>query len=177
MKVLRRFLVVAALMFWQGGFTFYAGVVVPVGRQVLGAEQSRVTQPVTHYLNLAGAFALLPIAWDLVLCPAANWRSRARWAMWVGMLVTLALLGWLHVPMERHMNGSAPLEPGAFHLMHRFYLWISTVQWGCAIMYAVLTLGAWREEDRQEGSAKKVPPLASSASPSHRSCHAAEQRV
>jgi len=27
----RRFLTIAALMFWQGGFTFYAAVVVPIG--------------------------------------------------------------------------------------------------------------------------------------------------
>ena len=34
--LLRRFLVLAALFFWQGGFTFYASVVVPVGQQVFG---------------------------------------------------------------------------------------------------------------------------------------------
>ena len=34
MRILRRYLVVIALMFWQGGFTFYAAVVVPVGTAV-----------------------------------------------------------------------------------------------------------------------------------------------
>ncbi len=34
-RLLRRSLVVIALMFWQGGFTFYAAVVVPIGQDVL----------------------------------------------------------------------------------------------------------------------------------------------
>ena len=32
MTILRRFLVLAALMFWQGGFMFYGAVVVPITR-------------------------------------------------------------------------------------------------------------------------------------------------
>ena len=34
MTLVRRFLVVAALMFWQGGFTFYSAVVVPLGQKL-----------------------------------------------------------------------------------------------------------------------------------------------
>ena len=54
MTILRRFLVLIALFFWQGGFTFYAAVVVPVGQQVLHSHlrQGFVTQQVTNYLNL-----------------------------------------------------------------------------------------------------------------------------
>ena len=46
MTILRRFLVLIALFFWQGGFTFYAAVVVPVGQQVLHSHlrQGFVTQ-------------------------------------------------------------------------------------------------------------------------------------
>ena len=73
----RRLLVLAALMFWQGGFTFYAAVVVPVGKEVLGSHfnQGRITRRVTVYLNLAGAVALLPLAWDA----AASADRAARW--------------------------------------------------------------------------------------------------
>src|SRR2546428_9021513 len=72
---LRRFLVLAALMFWQGGFTFYAAVVVPVGQQVLGSdlEQGFITRQVTQWLNVAGAVALVPLAWDVL---AAERRRR-----------------------------------------------------------------------------------------------------
>ena len=49
-RALRRFIVLVALCFWQGGFTFYAGVVVPVGTDVLGSslKQGFVTRRVTR---------------------------------------------------------------------------------------------------------------------------------
>jgi hypothetical protein len=39
--MVRRFLVLAAVMFWQGGFTFYEAVVVPVGSEILGSHQDQ----------------------------------------------------------------------------------------------------------------------------------------
>jgi hypothetical protein len=64
--VIRRFLVIAALMFWQGGFTFYAAIVVPIGTEVLGsaAEQALITRRVTWQINMTGAVALAIFAWD-----------------------------------------------------------------------------------------------------------------
>ena len=38
MPVLRRFMLLVSLMFWQGGFMFYGGVVVEVGSRILGSE-------------------------------------------------------------------------------------------------------------------------------------------
>ena len=86
MILARRYLVLAALLFWQGGFTFYAVVVVPVGQEVLGShkEQGFITREVTKYLNWAGAIALVPLAWDLaatrertVLTRRLRWLSSA----------------------------------------------------------------------------------------------------
>src|SRR5437660_1623910 len=75
----RRFLVLAALMFWQGGFTFYAGVVVPVGREVLGSDRDQgfITRQVTEYLNLAGGIAVAVLAWDVMA--AADPSRPRRW--------------------------------------------------------------------------------------------------
>lgn len=58
--LVRRLLLLWALMFWQGGFMFYGGVVVPVGSRILGSdlEQGWITRSVTNYLNVAGAVAL-----------------------------------------------------------------------------------------------------------------------
>ena len=60
-QVIRRMLLLVSLMFWQGGFMFYGGVVVPVGARILGSEREQgfITQSVTNYLNLAGAVCLI----------------------------------------------------------------------------------------------------------------------
>jgi hypothetical protein len=152
MLLLRRFLELAALFFWLGGFTFYAGVVVPIGQEVFGSlEQGFVTRQVTVYLNLSGAIAL-----GILLCegfaardPAA-WRRRTRWLLWGGMLVTLVVLYWLHRRLEELLDPEEQIvrNAKAFRPRHRLYLWISTVQWACGLLYTFLTLAAWRAEDR-----------------------------
>src|SRR5262245_57695340 len=66
---LRRFLVLFALLFWQGGFLFYSAVVIPVGRSELPnpAMQSLVTMPATRYLNFIGGVALVLLVLDVFL--------------------------------------------------------------------------------------------------------------
>jgi hypothetical protein len=151
----RRFLVLAALMFWQGGFTFYAAVVVPVGRQTIGSRQSDVTRPVTRYLNLAGAVALIPFAWDAARCrDHVTRRRRLRWGTWVGMAGTLAALLWLHQLLSQQLQSGASPADAVFHNLHRIYLWISTAQWACSLVYAGCTLLAWRAEDRAATSSQ-----------------------
>ena len=151
MTTLRRFLVLAALMFWQGGFLFYAAVVVPVGRGSIGSAQSGVTQRVTLYLNLAGAIALVLLAWDVW---ASTSRRRWRWACWLGMAAALPALIWLHGRIETAIvPGTADvLDHQVFYPSHRVYLWLSTVQWALAVFFLVLSVGAWSELDRQEGT-------------------------
>jgi hypothetical protein len=145
----RRFLVLAALMFWQGGFTFYAAVVVPVGRETIGSRQSEVTRPVTRYLNLAGAVALVPFAWDVACCRDRTTRRRfVRWGTWAGMALTLAALLWLHPALSARLDAGVSAADDSFHHLHRVYLWVSTVQWACGLVFAGATLRAWRGEDR-----------------------------
>jgi Na+-driven multidrug efflux pump len=155
LMLFRRLLVLAALMFWQGGFTFYAAVVVPVGQEELGShlQQGFITRQVTNYLNLSGAAALMLLAWDV-------WASRdgdrarryLRWAAWVGMLVSLIALVTLHRQLEQllDMELRELVDPKAFRTGHRWYLWLSTVQWALGLTYVVCTLAAWRAEDQIE---------------------------
>jgi len=148
--LVRRYLVLAALMFWQGAFTFYAAVVVPLASAELGhLQQGFITRHVAWYLNLAGAVALLILAWDV----AATGRLWAgRWLTWAGMAAALALLVWMHPRLAGHMidDGLQITDHPAFRAMHRVYLWTCTVQWGFALAYAGLTLAAWRSADRAE---------------------------
>jgi hypothetical protein len=156
-KIVRRGLVLAVLLFWIGGFTFYAAVVVPVGQEVLGShrKQGFVTRQITHYLNLAGAVALVPLAWDTAVSRTGSpRRRRARWAAWLGMGLTLGLLVWLHVRLDDllDLESFAIRDSHAFYLDHQRYLWVSTAQWVCALVYGVLALQEWRDEDSTTSS-------------------------
>lgn len=153
MTLLRRSLVVMALMFWQGGFTFYASVVVPIGQKVLEShlEQGFITRQVTNYLNLSGAVALLPLAWDMAVSrDHSAGRRRLRWLSWAIMVLTLGVLVWLHGHLDDLLDPKAVriLDGRIFRTGHRWYLWISTIQWAFGIVYTVLALLAWRDEDR-----------------------------
>jgi hypothetical protein len=154
MTLVRRGLVLAALMFWQGGFTFYAAVVVPIGQAQLGhTRQGFITRQVTDYLNLSGTIALVPLAWDAAVSgDPSRRRRRLRWLSWLGMVVALAGLLWLHSQMNELVDvaGQEVLDHARFRTNHRVYLWVSTVQWGLALLYAGLTLWAWKEEDGGE---------------------------
>jgi hypothetical protein len=153
LTLLQRLLVLAALMFWQGGFTFYAAVVVPVGQEELGShlQQGFITRQVTNYLNLSGAVTLVVLAWDVWI---SRDRDRARrfirWAAWTGMVVSLVALALLHTHLEQLLDIELRelINPKAFRTSHRWYLWLSTVQWALALAYTVCTLAAWRAEDR-----------------------------
>jgi hypothetical protein len=151
MVTLRRFFVLAALFFWQGGFTFYASVVVPVGQEQLGhRRQGFVTRNVTWYLNLSGAVALIPLLWDnLASCDPVRLRRRARGLCWLMMLLTLVTLFWEHRWLDELLlpKGGTVLDPEEFEPRHRVYLWTNTVQWAAALGYMVLMLRAWRVED------------------------------
>jgi Na+-driven multidrug efflux pump len=150
--LVRRFVVLIALMFWQGGFTFYASVVVPIGTKQLGAiDQGFITREVTSYINLSGAIALTILAGDVVLTRRQQrWSQVARAVSWLVMVVVLVVLAWLHTYLEQLLDASKQdsLQYLSFRLGHRWYLWLSTVQWGFGLLFAALTLFAWRHEDR-----------------------------
>jgi hypothetical protein len=157
---LRRFLVVAALMFWQGGFTFYGAVVVPIGAEVHEShlKQGFITRQVSNYLNLAGAVALPILAWDLAAAGAVvRWQQRLRWFTWLVAAITLALLVWLHVRLDALLDAQQMtiLDHAAYRAEHALYLHVSTVQWVACLIGLGLTLWAWRTED-----ADNIPPLA-----------------
>jgi hypothetical protein len=147
----RRFLVVIALMFWQGGFTFYASVVVPIGQDVIGPlTQPFITRQVAWWINAAGAATLLILALDLVAARRElRWAHRSRWLLWLGMAATLVVLVWLHPQIDRYLNLESQdvIDRKALRPWHRAYLWVSTVQWGFGLAYLWLTLRAWREAD------------------------------
>lgn len=146
MILFRRFFVLAVLMFWLGGLTFYGAVVIPIGRMTIGQpSQSLITRQVAWVLNLSAVVLLLPLAWDQL---SGRVRSRQRWLVWLGFGLCVPPLHWLHMQMSAMMDGaSSPF--GTFHAVHRAYLWINMLQWVLALVYLALMLRAWRREDRE----------------------------
>ena len=94
MTLARRFLVLFALIFWQGGFMFYGAVTVPVLRDVFGGMGSLVTQRVTQWINLIGTIAILVMFLDLYVSPLPS--KRWRWVAWL-MMGLVHQIGRAHV--------------------------------------------------------------------------------
>src|SRR2546423_36846 len=127
MIVLRRFAVLFALMFWQGGFVFYAVVVVPVAMSVLrpATQQAFVTMNVTRYLNFAGIVALAVLALDILLAREDRARRRfMRSTLWLLMTAALMVLFWIHPRIMAYMDHSSQviLDREALYPLHRIYL-------------------------------------------------------
>lgn len=149
MAIFRRFLLLAALGFWQGGFTFYATVVVPMGEEVLGSsiDQGFVTQRVANYLNLAGAAALPLLFWDVA---AMKKKSPMRAASWLVMAVSLGLLAGMHVYLDQFLDAESKsvMDHSRFYFAHEVYLTVCAVQWASGLAFLFTSLRVWRAEDR-----------------------------
>jgi hypothetical protein len=155
MTTLRRLLVLQVLLLWQGGFLFYVSFVVPAGTAVLGsaAAQGAVTARVTDVLNVLGVLGLIALALDAALTrDPTHRRTTARWWCWwlafacqFVLFVSHRLLDAFMDPGRTHVVVRPPFYP-----VHRVYLWASTVQWLACLVFAALTLAAWRAEDRAD---------------------------
>jgi hypothetical protein len=148
MLIVRRLLTLVAFAFWQGGFTFYTAVVVPLGTGVLGspAEQGRITREVSVWLNVAGAVAVVFLLWDALA--TRPWR-RSRTACVILLALGLAALFYIYPRLDVLFDHDLARvrERGTFRPLHKTYLWISTVQWMVGVVYLALTPAAWRAAD------------------------------
>lgn len=155
MITLRRYLCLCALFFWQGGFTFYAAVVIPIAGVVLEPNlhlRARITDAATNVLNLAGVFTVLLLLWDVAAsADLSRQRFRFRAGLWTILFLTLAALFPLHYWLEvlDPPGGTGPADKATFYRAHQIYLWISMAQWLAALIYLGATVRAWRAEDGQ----------------------------
>jgi len=127
-----RFFALCAFALWQGGFVFYAGVVVPIGSDEFGdTAQGFVTRRVTFWLNVVG-FATLALLWvDHLVRPLPGAKKPWFKGLWVLMLVCQAALWVLHPRMDLLLEPEtvSVLDRRSFRLLHQIYLWTSTVMW------------------------------------------------
>jgi hypothetical protein len=154
---LRRFLLIQALMLWQGGFLFYATFVVPVGTRVLGsaAEQGRITAQVTDSLNLCGVVAML-----LMLLDQLSGRNRDRFCVWLGMAMLQTWLFFLHTAMGVHLDSDNRLvrDSSGFYRLHKTYLIGTTVQWLLGLVWVFVTLQRWQVRHVAPIKNRTLPP-------------------
>ncbi len=156
MTVPRRFLLLAALLFWQGGLTFYGAVVIPIGARVLGShrEQAVITREVALVLQCVSLVTWGLFAWDNIVCrDPRKWRQRCRHFMKSGIVLTWCALGFLYMNLNKQFDPEKQsiVDISSFRFQHRLYLWILSVQWLLCVSYLVLTLQAWRAEDTAAG--------------------------
>jgi hypothetical protein len=156
MTTLRRMVVLQLLLVWQGGFLFYTAVVVPTGTRVLGSAEAQgaITARVTDWLNAFGVAGLVAMAWDMNYTrdPAPR-RLAARWWLWGAGLVCQFLLIYTHQLLDAFMDPARTRVAvrESFYPVHRVYLWASTVMWVACLLWAWLTVVAWRADDRAAG--------------------------
>ena len=144
MSTLRRFLVIQALLVWQGGFFFYAAVVVPIGTDVHGPlGQGMVTRHVTDWMNLIGAAAVLMLAWDQWANGDPRLLRRVRWGLWAVLVGSLTGLALVHPRVTEYVEFTADYR--TFYLWHRVYLCVSAAQWVAGVVYVVVMLRAWQQ--------------------------------
>ncbi len=151
---IRRFVMIVALAFWQGGLTFYAVVVVPVGNSILtGGEQGFVTQQVTRWLNWTGVAVLI-----VLLANAPHLRDRAYWLVWsimaaahIGLFAVHALLDGVLDPAKFQV-----LDRDRFEPFHDGYLVLVTIQWCASLVALWLILN--RQGRRPAGAGDLSPP-------------------
>jgi len=144
LRDVRRFAVFQLFLAWQGGFFFYAAVVVPTGTELLGnaVEQGRITQAVTPWLNLLGGLWHAAMAWDALAEPKPR-------KLRLGLLL-LSFLGWvallvLHPQLAAKIGeaGIAKADRPGFLGAHAAYLWISTGHWLLSLVQAWVCLRVW----------------------------------
>jgi hypothetical protein len=163
-QTLRRFLAIAAIAFWIGGFTFYTSVVVHVGAAVLHSHrrQGFITQHVTNWLNLSGAIALVILVWELVAARnnPAKWARRAMIGSWTFMAALQVALLAVHPMMDIQLNPQTReiLDEPRFGNLHDVYIWLATIQWCGALLFIFAMLWAWSAVDGAVATQANLPP-------------------
>lgn len=120
------------LSIWWGAFTFYAGVVIPVGMRVLGShtEMGFITQKVTIYFNIFSLLIFLFYAYCLK-------NEEVTKIKLIEEIISISLIGFQLLLFLLHNYQTELLNfekftisnHDNFYLLHRIYLIVETLIW------------------------------------------------
>jgi hypothetical protein len=153
MRILRRFVTLCALGWWLGGLTFYSLVVIRAAHQIVGshAKVGFITQKATTALNLIGAGALALMLWNgLVSCRHSGpWIRKGLAASWIAAAAAHAWIFLLHARLDAMLDFQIRRvqEGASFRSPHETYLIATSIEWGASLIYLLVSLAAWRQED------------------------------
>jgi hypothetical protein len=126
------YLKITVLSLWWGAFSFYAGIVVPVGMRVLGShtEMGFITQQVTSYLNIFSLIVFLIYAYLLK-------NEEVKENELVEEIIIISLIGFQLLLFLLHSYQTdlldfvqhKVLDFDRFYLLHRIYLIVETLIW------------------------------------------------
>jgi prolipoprotein diacylglyceryltransferase len=163
MILVRRFMFLLALIFWQGGMMFYGGITVPVMRSKLSAkteepQRSAITQRVTQWLNLAGSVSLAIMAADIFLLPMHRFKRSLLWGSAMCLQFALVIL---HRRLSEMMADPGFYDSDMSHFApwHSLYLIMSTIQWATMLALLAVSLLAWQKQDQRAGGIASDPTV------------------
>jgi hypothetical protein len=133
LRLIRLYLALSAWALWMGGFSFYFGVVVPIGGQLSGgSQQGFVTQQVTYWLNGIGAGALGLLLWE-----AIGRRNRLLMGSWIVLAVLQVGLIVMHRQLDLLLDGPSRsiMNEAKFATWHEWYEFASAIQWFTGMVY------------------------------------------
>jgi prolipoprotein diacylglyceryltransferase len=163
MILIRRFMFLLALIFWQGGMMFYGGITVPVMRGKLSAQseepqRSAITQRVTQWLNLAGSVALLVMVPDVLVLPIHRQKRGLLFGSAVGLQLAIVAL---HRRLSEMMADPGFYDSDMSHFApwHSLYLIMSTIQWATMLALLAVSLLAWQKQDQRAGGIASDPTV------------------
>lgn len=143
------YLALASWAFWIGGFSFYFGVVIRVGSEVVGdSSQGFVTQGATWWLNIIAIVTLF-----LLLVSLWFQRNRLAFGVWLVLVACQAILFLLHAQLNAILDTPSQTirQREAFDVIHEWYEFTSAIQW----LFAMIFLGCHLASGSDH---PKVPP-------------------
>jgi len=133
---------ITILSIWWGAFTFYSGIVVPLGMRVLGShtQMGMITQEVTVYLNIFSFMIFVTYAHSLRY-ESDKTDGLVKQLMAITLVACQILLFLIHSYLTDMIDveHQKVFNSNNFYFLHRLYLIIEIMIW-LIVSYVIFKL-------------------------------------